>query len=155
MSDNYLVQDCDISLKQALDRYYAENPDFYQPSQLDDDSRKVFFAHDVCHIIFGCDTSLVGEAKIEQWTIHSTNFNLKEYFDSMIGTKAILQAASDIYIVQLTVKLLLNTILNITTLAKIYLRAKKVKPKWDYYNYKNHLDRRIIDIRREFNIQII
>jgi ubiquinone biosynthesis protein Coq4 len=155
MSDNYLVQDCDISLKQALDRYYAQNPDFYQPSQLDDDSRKVFFAHDVCHIIFGCDTSFVGEAKVEQWTIHSTNFNLKEYFDSMIGTEALLQAASDIYILYLTVQLLLNTLLNIPTLAKIYLRAKKVKPKWDCYNYRSYLDRRIIDIRREFNIQVI
>jgi ubiquinone biosynthesis protein Coq4 len=155
MSENYLVQDCDISLKEALDRYYDRNPGFYQPSQLDDNSRKVFFAHDVCHIIFGCDTSLVGEAKVEQWTIHSTNFNLKEYIDSMIGTEAILQAASDIYIVQLTVQLILNTILSITTLAKIYLRAKKVKPKWDFYNYCGYLDRSIADIRKEFNIQIV
>jgi hypothetical protein len=57
--------------------------------------------------------------------------------------------------VQLTVQLLLNTILNIPTLAKIYLRAKKVKPKWDYYNYDSYLDLSIADIRREFNIQII
>jgi ubiquinone biosynthesis protein Coq4 len=155
MSENYLVQDCDISLQQALDQYYAQNPGFYQPSQLDDDSRKVFFAHDVCHIIFGCDTSLLGEAKVEQWTIHSTNFNLKEYIDSMIGTKATLQAASDIYIVQLTVQLILTMILNITTLAKTYLRAKKVKPKWDFYNYQSHLDWSIAEIRKEFNIQIV
>jgi ubiquinone biosynthesis protein Coq4 len=65
MSENYLDQDCQFTLQQALDRYYAKNPGFYQPHQLDDNSRKVFFAHDVCHILFGCDTSLKGEAKVD------------------------------------------------------------------------------------------
>jgi ubiquinone biosynthesis protein Coq4 len=151
MSDNYLVQDSNISLKEALDRYYAQNPGFYQPSQLDDDSRKVFFAHDVCHIIFGCDTSLVGEAKVEQWTIHSTNFNFQEYVDMVLSTEATRQAVSEVSVIQMTVQ----GIINIPTLVRTYLRAKKVKPKWDFYNYSIYLDRRIADIRKEFNIKII
>jgi hypothetical protein len=100
MSDNYLDRDCDLTLQQALDKYYAKNPDFYQPNQLDDDSRRVFFAHDVCHIIFGCDTSLVGEAKVEQWTIHSTNFSFKEYVDTVLSTEATLQAVTEISPIQ-------------------------------------------------------
>jgi ubiquinone biosynthesis protein Coq4 len=151
MSENYLVQDCDISLKDALDQYYAQNPGFYQPSQLDDDSRKVFFAHDVCHIIFGCDTSLVGEAKVEQWTIHSTNFNFKEYVDTVLSTEATRQAVSEISPFQT----LGAFIFNIFPLIKTYLRARKVSPKWGFYNYPNYFDHRISDIRREFNIQIV
>ncbi len=151
MSENYLVQDCDISLKEALDRYYAQNPGFYQPNKLDDDFRKIFFAHDVCHIIFGCDTSLVGEAKVEQWTIHSTDFNLKEYVDTILGTEATLPGASEIPILQITVQ----GILNIPVLIKIYLRAKRVKTKWNFYNYSIYLDRSIGEIRKEFNIEII
>jgi ubiquinone biosynthesis protein Coq4 len=151
MSDNYLDRDCHITIQQALDRYYAQNPDFYQPDRLDDDSRKVFFAHDVCHIIFGCDTSLVGEAKVEQWTIHSTNFNFQEYVDMVLSTEATRQAVNEVSIVQMTVK----GILNIPILIKTYLRAKKVKPKWDFYNYSGHLERSIAEIRTEFNIRVV
>jgi ubiquinone biosynthesis protein Coq4 len=151
MSENYLVQDCDISLKEALDRYYAQNPGFYQPSQLDDDSRKVFFAHDVCHIVFGCDTSLVGEAKVEQWTLNSTNFNFQSYVDTILGTEATRQAVSEISVWQLFIQ----GFLNIFPLVKTYVRARQVQPKWDFYNYSGHLDRSIIEIRRAFNIQIV
>lgn len=151
MSDNYLDQDCDLTLQQALDRYYAQNPGFYQPSQLDDESRKVFFAHDVCHIIFGCNTSLVGEAKVEQWTIHSTNFSFQEYVDTVLSTEATRQAVAEISPIQV----LGQGFLNIYPLIKTYLRAKKVKPKWDFYKYSEYLDRSLVDIRKEFNIHII
>jgi ubiquinone biosynthesis protein Coq4 len=151
MSDNYLDQDCDLTLQQALDRYYAQNPGFYQPSQLDDESRRVFFAHDVCHIIFGCNTSLVGEAKVEQWTIHSTNFSFQEYVDTVLSTEATRQAVAEISPIQV----LGQGFLNIYPLIKTYLRAKKVKPKWDFYTYSKYLNHRISDIRREFNIQIV
>jgi ubiquinone biosynthesis protein Coq4 len=151
MSDNYLDRDCNITLRQALDKYYAQNLGFYQPNQLDDDSRKVFYAHDVCHIIFGCDTSLVGEAKVEQWTIHSTNFNFKEYIDTVLSTEATRKAVTEIS----PIKVLIQGVLNIFPLIKTYLRARKVKPKWDFYTYSKYLDRRISDIRREFNIQVV
>jgi ubiquinone biosynthesis protein Coq4 len=151
MSDNYLDRDCDITLQQALDKYYAKNPDFYQPNQLDDDSRRVFFAHDVCHIIFGCDTSLVGEAKVEQWTIHSTNFNFKEYVDTVLSTEATREAVAEIPPIQV----LTQGVLNIFPLIKTYLRARKVKPKWNFYTYSQYLDRNLVDIREKFNIHII
>jgi ubiquinone biosynthesis protein Coq4 len=151
MSDNYLVQDCDISLKEALNRYYAQNPGFYQPSQLDDDSRKLFFAHDVCHIVFGCDTSLVGESKLEQWILNSTDLNLKNYADAILSTEATRQAVSEISIWQI----LTQGFFNIFTLVKTYFWARQVQPKWDFYNYSSHLDRRILDIRKEFNIQVV
>jgi ubiquinone biosynthesis protein Coq4 len=151
MSDNYLERDCNITLRQTLNNYYAQNPGFYQPNQLDDDSREVFFAHDVCHIIFGCDTSLAGEFKVEQWTIHSTNFNFKEYVDTILSTEATRKAVAEIPPTQA----LIQGILNIFPLINIYLRARKVKPKWDFYNYSKYLDRHISDIRREFNIQIV
>jgi ubiquinone biosynthesis protein Coq4 len=150
MSDNYLDRDCNITLRQALDKYYAQNPDFYQPNQLDDDSRKVFFAHDACHIIFGCDTSLVGEAKVEQWTIHSTNFNFQEYVDTILSTEGTRKAVAEVSLLQMSIQ----GIMNIFLLIRTYLAAKKVKSKWDFYTYPDYLDRSISEIRQEFNIQI-
>jgi ubiquinone biosynthesis protein Coq4 len=151
MSDNYLDRDCNITLRQALDKYYAQNPDFYQPNQLDDDSRKVFFAHDACHIIFGCDTSLVGEAKVEQWMLNSTNFSFQEYVDTVLSTEATRQAVAEVSLFQISTQ----GILNILPLIKTHLTAKKVQPKWDFYTYPDYLDRSISDIRTEFNIQIV
>jgi ubiquinone biosynthesis protein Coq4 len=102
---------------------------------------------DVCHIIFGCDTSLVGEAKVEQWTINSTNFSFQEYVNTTLSTEATRQVS----LLQITVQ----GILNIFPLIRTYLAAKKVKSKWSFYNYPNYLDRNISEIRQEFNIQIV
>jgi ubiquinone biosynthesis protein Coq4 len=151
MSENYLDQDCNITLREALDKYYAQNPDFYQPHQLDDDSKKVFFARDVCHIIFGCDTSLVGEAKIEQWTLNSTNFNFRGYVDTVLSTEATRKAVSEVSLLPIFIQ----GILNIFPLIKTYLRAREVQPKWNFYVYSKHLDRNIVEIRQEFNIRIV
>jgi ubiquinone biosynthesis protein Coq4 len=151
MSDNYLDRDCNITLRQALNKYYLQNPGFYQPNQLDDDSRKVFYAHDVCHIIFGCDTSLAGEAKVEQWMLNSTNFSFQEYVDTVLSTEATRQAVAEVSILQMSIQ----GIVNIFPLIKTYLAAKKVQPKWSFYTYPDYLDRSISDLRQEFNIQIV
>jgi hypothetical protein len=75
MSDNYLDRDCDLTLQQALDKYYT-------PS------------------------------------------NAIQY------------------------------VLNSFNLIEVYFMARKVKPKWDFYNYHAHLDRSLVDIRKEFSIHV-
>jgi ubiquinone biosynthesis protein Coq4 len=151
MSENYLDRDCHITIQQALDKYYAQNPDFYQPDRLDDDSRKVFFAHDVCHIIFGCDTSLNGEAKIDIWMLNGIDLSFKEYFDDYMNAGSVREALSQVSLRQILSQAIFSSI----SIIKVYFAGKQVNPKWKYYNYHDYLDRSITEIRKEFNIKII
>jgi hypothetical protein len=175
MSENYLdlhsatlrERDCNITLRQALDKYYAQNPDFYKPDQFEDSYNKILFAHDACHIVFGCDTNVVGEAKLEVWTLFATNLDFKTYYDDYVspllaaGKNALngdsvanegFKEASRIF---LTLPNLIQYVLASFSFVKVFLMTRKVNPKWHYYNYHGHLDRSILDIRKEFNIQIL
>jgi ubiquinone biosynthesis protein Coq4 len=151
MSENYLNRDCNITLREALDKYYAHNPDFYQPHQLDNDSKKVFFAHDVCHIIFGCDTSLDGESKVDIWMLNAIDLKFKEYFDDYMAASTVREALDQIPLKQI----LLQSIISSISVVKVYFAGRRVQPKWSFYNYQDYLERSILDIRRDFNIQIV
>jgi ubiquinone biosynthesis protein Coq4 len=151
MSENYLDRDCQITLRQALNRYYAQNPGFYQPNQLDADSKQVFFSHDVCHIVFGCDTSLVGEVKLALWVLNSTNLRSENQLNRALRAEATKKAHAAVSPVQVIGQAISHS----PMLVRAYRMAKKVEPSWDFLDYGNYLDRSVLDIRREFNIQIV
>jgi ubiquinone biosynthesis protein Coq4 len=155
MSENYLDRDCNLTLQQALDKYYAQNPGFYKPNEFEGNFKKVFFAHDAAHIVFGCDTNIAGEARLEVWTAFATNLRFKKYLDDYVAAltpeKEVLEGVLRLY----TMKTFIKYVLASFSFIKVFFMAKKVNPKWDYYNYQGHLDRSILDIRQEFNIQVI
>jgi hypothetical protein len=47
-----------IDLRQRLDDYYTANPNRTDPRELSQEFAKILLAHDVSHIIFGCDTGM-------------------------------------------------------------------------------------------------
>jgi ubiquinone biosynthesis protein Coq4 len=155
MSENYLDQNCDITLRQALDQYYAQNPGFYKPDQFESSFNKVFLAHDACHIIFGCDTSIAGEARLEVWTVCASSLSGKSYFDDYVAAITAEQDVLKEVIGLVSLNTIIKYILAIFTFIKVYFIARRVKPKWDFYNYSDYLDHNICDIRQEFNIQVV
>jgi ubiquinone biosynthesis protein Coq4 len=151
MSDNYLDRDCNITIRQAIDIFYAQNPNFYQPKQLDDDSRAVFFASDVCHIIFGCDTSLNGAFKIDTWVLNAIDLSLKEYYELYTSVVSVRVAMNQISPLQV----FFQAILSVFSIVRVYFAGKRVKPKWRFFDYEDYLDLQIMDVRKEFNINVI
>ena len=58
---HYQEQDSAQTLRQALDEYYAAEPDLLTPTSLPDEIKRRLRAHDASHVVFGCDTSARGE----------------------------------------------------------------------------------------------
>ena len=59
----YQAQDSHQTLLEALDEYYARNLGrVRRPSELAPESAALFRSHDLCHVIFGLDTTLADEA---------------------------------------------------------------------------------------------
>ena len=69
-----------ITLQDALRKHYLLNPQFTVWSQYkSDNAKKLVKAHDISHLVFGCDTSLLGEMRVQLWAKFAVQkFGFKE-----------------------------------------------------------------------------
>jgi hypothetical protein len=59
-------QDSDKTFTEALAEYYAVNSGkVFRPKDLSEESAELFLSHDICHVIFGLDTTLADEAMVD------------------------------------------------------------------------------------------
>jgi hypothetical protein len=66
-----------LTLQEALDIHYDINPQFTPWDSYDsDEARSLIKAHDISHVIFGCDTSYIGEVKVQTWGKYGANLNI-------------------------------------------------------------------------------
>ena len=75
----FLGQHCELTLREGLAKLYSHSPKVACRSKA---KCKIFTDHDLTHVIFGCDTSIVGELKLKPWVLLGWNINmdeLKEY----------------------------------------------------------------------------
>ncbi|MBN4059560.1 hypothetical protein JYT35_00405 [Acidimicrobium ferrooxidans] len=45
------------------------NSKYFSGGELSVDAQEFFRNHDIAHVVFGCDASIVGEAKVKIWSI--------------------------------------------------------------------------------------
>ena len=60
----YLQKDSTQTLKEGLKEYYRFNPHLTPPETQPMEFAKILLAHDVGHVIYGCDTTMYDELKI-------------------------------------------------------------------------------------------
>ena len=80
MEDFYTRELEAMTLEDALRRHYPLNPQFTVWSQCkSDNAKKLVKAHDIIHLVFGCDTSLLGEMRVQLWAKFAVQkFSFKE-----------------------------------------------------------------------------
>jgi hypothetical protein len=61
---DFLDQNCELKLRQGLEELYLHHPAIATVSK---EQGKLFTDHDLTHIVFGCDTTLVGEIMSKPW----------------------------------------------------------------------------------------
>ncbi|MGH6822167.1 MAG: hypothetical protein ACREC4_01540 [Methylocella sp.] len=76
----YQNQDADMTLAEALAEYYAANHGrVLRPGDLSEASAELFRGHDMCHVIFGLDTTLADEALADTRTLLSCDVGVRKY----------------------------------------------------------------------------
>ncbi|MEM1241888.1 MAG: hypothetical protein AAGI45_18810, partial [Cyanobacteria bacterium P01_H01_bin.26] len=60
----YMDKNSPQTLREGLAEYYALNPQVTDPATQPSDFAKILRAHDVGHVIYGCDTGMYDELKI-------------------------------------------------------------------------------------------
>jgi ubiquinone biosynthesis protein Coq4 len=73
----YTQESENLTLKEALDEHYRVNPTFTRYDEFEREKSQILMrAHDMSHVIFGCDTHLLGEMRVQTWVSYGCIFPL-------------------------------------------------------------------------------
>ncbi len=143
----------DKTLQQNLDIYYKNHPDFYRPETLDGQLKEYILPHDALHVIFNCDTDLLGELKLEIMTLFCTDIKWNEYYQNVNNEKIkndfdkIIRSYSN----SQYFKVLGFAFTQFIRTLFVRLMMRRV---WKVYEYDKYLEYRLGDVRKIFNISV-
>ena len=60
----YINKHSTQSLKQGLEEYYEINSSITNPRELPPGFAQILLAHDITHVVLGCDTNMYDEIKL-------------------------------------------------------------------------------------------
>ena len=151
----YVDRNSHQTLQEGLKEYYALNPHINDPNTQPPDFAKVLLAHDVGHVIYGCDTGMYDELKILPlfwWTSECTFQRFREMrntpavdvmYDDMIREKSVFWLYGEILRVLPPL---------IPELISIWFKTRDRKKRVPFLEFESLLDRSLIDIRQEFDL---
>lgn len=143
------------TLREGLEEYYAFNPHITPPESQPAEFAKILLAHDVGHVIYGCDTGMYDELKILPlfwWTSECTFQRFREMrntpavdvmYDDMIREKGILWLYREVLKVLPAL---------IPELISIWFQTRNRKKRVPFLEFHALLDRSLLDIRQEFDL---
>lgn len=148
----YRRQDSDQTLAQALDEYYAANLGVVvRPRDLPPESAALFRNHDICHVIFGLDTTLADEAMADSRTLMSCDVGVRRYLAYLAQdsqAKAAFKAAGYGRTAWITA-------LTIPRICRAAIEGWRMKRRWPWTPPDSFQARPLADLRREFGIRVI
>ena len=157
---NYQKESCELTLKEGIEeyrKYLRANNRHVLGENCSEDEKLTILGHDATHVIFGLDTSLEEESMLDCWVIFGGDaFKIiKEYLKGSIDLKEtnekVFDLANEVGYLKFTY-LYLRVIFR--KWPKIFFRTRKMK-KWSYFFPADFLEKKISDLRKEFNIKIL
>jgi hypothetical protein len=152
---HYTDKNSTQTLREGLTEYYAFNPHVTGPETQPPEFAKILRAHDVGHVIYGCDTGMYDELKILPlfwWTSEctfQTYLKMKNtpavdvMYDDMIREKGVLWLYGSV------LKVLPPLV---PELISIWLKTRKRQNRVPFLEFEPLLDRSLLDIRQEFSL---
>jgi hypothetical protein len=155
----YTHKDSIQTLKEGLEEYYAMNPNVTDPRKEIPECGKILLAHDVSHVVYGCDTNMYDELKILPLTFWTSDFKFKDYintrkdpkikpvidimYDNLIAKHGILWLYSSIFLV---------LPLLIPELIVIWFKTRGDRQYFPFFDYDRWFDLSLLEIRQEFSL---
>ena len=152
---HYMDKHSTQALREGLAEYYALNPHITDPATQPSGFGKILRAHDVGHVIYGCDTGMHDELKILPlfwWTSECTfqvYLKMKNspavdvMYEDMIREKGVLWLYKEI------LRVLPGVVLE---LIPIWFKARNHQKLLPFLEFEPLLDRPLLDIRQEFDL---
>jgi hypothetical protein len=148
----YQREDCPLTLAEGLEEYYAANiGKIVRPRELPPESFVLFRNHDLCHVIFGLDTTLGDEALADVRTLLSCDVGYRRYVAYLAEDRQAQALFKEIGYLKST----WVTLLAVPRICRAVLEAWRMKRRWPWTPPESFLQRPLADLRREFGIRII
>jgi hypothetical protein len=142
-----------LTLDEAMHRHYLLNPQFTVWSDYRSEiAKKLVKAHDISHLIFGCDTSLLGEMRVQLWAkfgIRKLGFKESLVYARDKEAKVLLKNPVGYW------AMFLFFISHIGEVRRVRSQAKRMAEKWVYFEEDAYMARTLGEIRAQFGIVVI
>ena len=157
---SYQNENCDLTLREGIEEYrnYLKiNNRHVLGENCSEDEKLTILGHDATHVIFGLDTSLEEEAMLDCWVLFGGNVLqvIKEFYKGSLDLK---ETNEKVFALTKEVGYLKFTYLYLRVMfqkwPKIFFRTRKMK-KWSYFFPSNFLEKKVSDLRKDFNIKIL
>lgn len=71
------------TLEEGLSEYYALNPSLTDPRKQPEEFAKILLAHDVSHVIYGCDTGMYDELRLLPLIWWTSNYKFSDHLRTL------------------------------------------------------------------------
>jgi hypothetical protein len=147
----YQRQDSGQTLAEALWEYYAANQGRVSPpGDLPPESFALFRNHDICHVVFGLDTSLRDEVLVDARTLLSCDVGFTRYAAYLAHD----QQARALFRELGYVKGAWVTLLAVPRIVRAIWEALRMPRRWPWSPPESFQARRLDDLRHAFRIRV-
>ena len=148
----YQAQDSKQTLAEALAEYYAVNGSRVSPpASLPPESKALFRNHDVCHVIFGLDTTLQDEGMADVRTLLSCDVSWRRYARYMSSDPEAKAIFKDLGYA----RAVWTTLVIMPRFLRAIGEAFRMSKKWPWDAPAEHFERPLADLRPEYRIRLI
>ena len=146
----YMDADSRMTLREGLAEYFRRNNALMESSELPADLGIGLQSHDVAHVVFGCDTTLLGEVALARWSLFGVTGSIRPY---LIGlrrreTRGLFRDALAAFRPSM-----LWHIVKFASLA--IARSLRMHERWPFEDYAQYLDQPLCEIRERFGIRVL
>jgi ubiquinone biosynthesis protein Coq4 len=145
-----------LTLSKALDEHYKINPQFTRYDEFETrEAGNAIKSHDISHLIYGCDTSYLGEYKVQMWNNFSSSKTRPRLSFKLIlckDVKALIQLVIPTGLIKFARE---NKQEMDKVKAEIKTQADKMTKKWIYGEEENYMNKTVSEILTEYGIYIL
>ena len=142
-----------LTLEDGLSKHYLLNPQFtHWNDYKSDNAKKLVKAHDISHLVFGCDTSLLGEMRVQLWAKFAVQkFSFKETLAYARDKEAKVLLKNPVGYLAMFMFFLKH----VSEINKVRRQSQMMTAKWVYFDEDAYMKLPVGDIRKGFGIVVI
>ncbi len=156
---HYTDKNCTQTLRQGLEEYYAVNPNITDPRELPPEFARILLAHDVSHVVLGCDTDMYDEIKLLPLGFWTSDFKFSDYLRT--NRDPTIKPAIDIMyndlvkehgVLWLYASILVVLPRLLPELVVMWFKTRGDRKYYPFLGYEPLFDISLLEIRKEFDL---
>ena len=141
-----------MTLQEGLRKHYLLNPRFTPwDDYKGENAKKLVKAHDISHLVFGCDTSLLGEMRVQLWAKFAVQkFSFKETLAYARDNEAKVLLKNPVGYLAM----FMFFFKHFSEIGKVRRQSQMMSAKWVYFDEDAYMKLPVGEIRKGFGIVV-